>query len=280
MNRPLRFAGFAAGQVGDLAIMTVPSRVLKQLHPDCELTFCLGERYRDMLPLFLHHEHIDDLHVWRGYDEPRWPAAEDTAYIQWRGFDHVFNAMPPHTQPDWYNHRHYGQEACARFGLPIPEDYSYSLNAWMPLRKDCKRVVTLSLFPSKGTQMDKGLRISEAERLCISLRARRYTPVQLGGRFEPKLQNAEAPDLSILEATTLMLSSALHITADTGFSSIAAGYHHPTVGFYGNRNYPDQIDCANHLPPNRNAHYLRNVVPNDVTAAELIATAHEKGLLS
>ncbi len=33
------------------------------------------------------------------------------------------------------------------------------------------------------------------------------------------------------------------------------------------------------LPPNRNAHYLRNVVPNDVTAEELVTVAVEKGLL-
>lgn len=271
--------GMLAGQVGDSILCTVAVRAFKEVYPDSTFTFAVAEQYAGVLPLFINHPLIDDLHTWTGYDNPRWPAADDLAYIKWRGYDWVANAMAPHSQPDWYNHRTYGQEACVRFGLPIPEDQSYALVPWMRLRKDCSKVVTLSLFPSKGQQMAKGLLVSQAEKLCQDLRAMGYDPVQLGGRYEPKLEGAVAPSMSILEATTLMLSSKLHITSDTAFSSIAAGYSHPTLGFYGNRNYPDQIDCWSHLPPNRNAHYLRNVVPNAVTAEQLITAARETGLL-
>ncbi len=275
----MRGIGGLAGQYGDLVIQTVVARAFKQAYPDSHFTFAMAEKFAGILPLFLHHPDIDDLHVWEGYDNPHWPSTADQDYIRWRGYDWVANAMAGHIQPDWYNHRHYAQEACARFGLPWPADLSYQLTPWMPLRKDCKRVVTLSLFPSKATQMDKGLRIAEAETLCTDLRAMGYQPVQLGGRFEPALTNAVAPSMSILEATTLMLSSALHITADTAFSSIAAAYHHPTVGFYG-LNYPDMRDCFSHLPPNRNAYYIRNRAPNSVTAEELMTVADENGLLT
>lgn len=278
MSRPLRFAGFLGGQVGDAIIATVCCRVLKQRFPDCELTFCVADRYREVMPLFYQHPHIDSHHTWEGYDAA-WPTADDKAYIAWRGYDHVFHPMAGHSSFAWYNERHYGQEACARYGLPVPEDYSYHLNQWFPLRKDCKRVVTLSLFPSKGAQMDKGLTIPEAEKLCIALRKLGYTPAQLGGRFEPKLENAVAPSMSILEATTLMLSSALHVTADTGFASIAAGYQAPVLGFYG-RNYSDLIDNITQIPPNRNAHYIRDRHPNSVTAELLVTTALDKGLLT
>lgn len=273
----MRAIGFAQGQLGDLAIMTVACRAFKEAFPDSHLTFGIADRYRDALPLFAMHPHIDAFHTWSAYDN--WPDQTDLDYIRWGRFDRVYHAMPPHLSADWYNHRTYGQEACVRFGLPIPADQSYQLTPWQTLRKDCKRVVTLSLFPSKGAQMSKGLTIAEAEKLCLALKALGYTPIQLGGRFEPKLENAVAPSMSILEATTLMLSSKLHLSADTGFASIAGAYNAPLVGFYGNRNYPDQLDCASHLPPNRNAHYLRNVIPNEVTADQLIATAREKGLL-
>ncbi len=274
-----RGIGMLAGQYGDAVLCTVAIRAFKQAYPGAHFTFAVAQQYRDILPLFYHHPHIDDLHVWEGYDNPRWPSPADQDYIRWRGYDWVANAMAGHVQPDWYNHRHYAQEACARFGLTEPADLSYQLTPWMSLRKDCKRVVTLSLFPSKGTQMDKGLRVDEAEKLCVWLKGKGYTPVQLGGRFEPALSNAVAPSMSILEATTLMLSSALHITADTAFSSIAAGYHHPTVGFYG-LNYPDMRDCSSHLPPNRNAYYIRNRSPQSVTAEDILVAAEMNGLLT
>ena len=275
---PIRVIGALGGQYGDLVIQTVLVRTFKQLYPESHFTFAMAEKYRDIQPLFYQHPDIDDFHLWEGYDSA-YPTAADKAYVVWRGYDVVFNPMCGHSRADWYNHLHYGQEACARYGLPIPEDYSYHLVPWFRLRKDCRRVVTLSLFPSKAQQMDKGLTIPEAEKLCISLKALGYQPVQLGGKYEPKLENAVAPSMSILEATTLMLSAKMHFSADTGFASIAAGYNAPLVGFYGNRNYSDQIDCWSHLPPNRNAHYLRNVVPNEVTAEQLVTVAREKGLL-
>ncbi len=274
----MRGAGFAAGQFGDAVVMTVGVRAFAQAYPDSQLTFAVAEKFRDILPLFLHHPLIHDLHTWEGYDSPQWPTAADEAYIHWRDYDIVYNAMPPHSQHDWYNHRTYGQEACVRYGLPVPDDISYELVPWMRLRKDCSRVVTLSLFPSKGQQMDKTMPVAECEKLCVALRAKGYTPVQLGGRFEPTLNNAVAPSMSVLEATTLMLSSKLHITADTAFASIAAGYHHPAVGVYG-INYPDMTDCFSHLPPNRNAVYLKNVSPQRRTAAEVLAVIEEKGML-
>ena len=66
-----------------------------------------------------------------------------------------------------------------------------------------------------------------------------------------------------------MLSSKLHITADTAFSSIAAAYNHPTIGFYG-LNYPTMTDCFSHLPPNKNALYIKNRPPNSILASEII----------
>jgi ADP-heptose:LPS heptosyltransferase len=269
--------GFCGGQIGDAIVMTVAIRAFKQQYPHARFTFALAEKYKDVMPLFYQHELIDDYHVWDGWDAT-WPSVADRMYCYFRGFNHVYNALAPHSRPDWYNHHTYGEEACLRFGLPVPDDRSYHLNRWFPLWDGYKRTVTLSLFPSAG-QVHKTMPVEECEQLCVALKGLGYQPVQLGGKYEyVKLKNALAPHLSILEATKLMLSSALHITADTAFSSIAAAYKHPVVGFYG-INYPDMTDCFSHLPPNPNALYIKNRDPQSVKADEVIALARVMGEL-
>jgi ADP-heptose:LPS heptosyltransferase len=269
--------GFQQGQLGDLVIATVAARAFKQQFPDARLTFGIAEKYRDALPLFFCNKHINDFHIWDGYDN--WPTKLDREYMYFRGFDRVFNAMPPHSRPDWYNYRTYGEENCIRFGLKVPDDTSYELVQWFPLSEGHKKTITLSLFPSAG-QLHKTMPVDECEKLCVYLKAAGYSPVQIGGKFEyVRLANAYAPHLSIFEATKLMLSSAFHITADTAFSSIAAAYKHPVLGFYG-INYPDMVDCFSHLPPNPNAIYIKNRDPQTVKADELMTLAQEGGLLT
>ena len=269
--------GFCGGQTGDAVVMTVAIRAFKQQNPNARFTFALAEKYKEIMPLFYHHPHIDDFHIWDGWDST-WPSILDREYIYFCGFDMVYNALCPHTRPDWYNYNTYGEEACLRFGLKIPDDKSYELVRWFPLYLDRKKIVTLSLFPSAG-QVHKTMHVDECEKLCIILKKMGYNPVQLGGKFEYiKLKNAMAPHFSIFEATKLMLSSRLHITADTAFSSIAAGYKHPVVGWYG-INYPDMKDCFSHLPPNPNAVYIKNRDPQTLTAEEVINTIKESGVL-
>lgn len=276
MSTPFNAIGFAAGQVGDLVIQTVAARAFKQQYPGSRLTLGIAEKYRDILPLFIQQPNVDDLHIWDGYDN--WPTVTDREYMYWRGFTKVYNAMPPHTRPDWYNHNTYAEENCLRFDLKVPDDTSYELVRWFPLEEGRGKVVTLSLFPSAG-QLHKTMPVDECERLCVALKALGYTPVQLGGKYEyVKLKNAYAPHLSILEATKLMLSSHLHISADTAFCSIAAGYKHKTLGYFG-CNYPDMTDCFSHLPPNPNAVYIKNRDPQTVKAQELIELAKGVGLL-
>jgi ADP-heptose:LPS heptosyltransferase len=261
--------GFNGGMYGDSVIMTVAARAFKQQFPDAHLTFAVNRKFDGIMPLFAHNPNIDAFHSWDGYDAA-FPNKADQDYIAFQRFDHVFNQMAGHVSQDWYNHRHYAEEACVRHGLKPPADLSYELVKWFPRLPGCERYVTLSLFPSKGGQMDKTMPVPECEKLCLGLRAMGYTPVQLGGRFEVKLENAVAPDFSILEAAQVLTSSAFHITADTAFASIAAGYKHPTIGFYS-RNYPDMVSCESHLPPNPNAIYFKNRVLKDLTAEEILA---------
>lgn len=251
----IKACGFLLGQFGDLVIQTVACRAFKEQYPDSHLTFAIAKKYNAILPLFFHNRYIDDIHIFDGYDD--WPNQTDKEYLDFKKFDVVYNGMAGHTRPNWYNYYHYAQEACLRQGLNPPSDISYYLEPWFEPYSEYKNVVTLSLFPSKGEQLDKTMPITECENLCLALRKMGYRPIQLGGKFEVKLQNAESPDFSFLEAAKMLRASKLHITADTAFSSVAAGYQHPCVGFYG-LNYPDMTDCFSHLPVNRNAFYIKN----------------------
>lgn len=265
----IKACGFLAGQFGDLVIQTVACRAFKEQYPDSHLTFAIARKYSAILPLFLHNKYIDDIHIFDGYDD--WPNAVDKEYLDFKKFDIVFNAMAPHTRQDWYNYFHYAAEACLRQGLKPPQDLSYYLEPWFePYKED--NIVTLSLFPSKGTQLDKTMPMDECEKLCIALKSKGLKPIQLGGKFEVKLANAESPDFSFLEAAKMLRCSKAHITADTAFSSIAAGYQHPCVGFYG-LNYPNMKDCFSHLPVNRNAIYLKNKPVQTVTHEEILELA-------
>lgn len=274
----IKAIGFLGGQYGDAVLTTVACRAFKEQFPDSHLTFALSEKYQNILPLFFNHPHIDDYHLWEGYDRT-WPTIMDREYMYFRAFNKVFNPMSGHSRHDWYNFHTYGEEACLRFGLTPPKDLSYELVRWFPTYTGYSKVVTLTLFPSGGQQLDKTMPLAQCENLCVILKKMGYQPVQLGGKFEVRLQNAQAPHFSIFEATKLMLSSAFHITADTAFSSIAAGYKHPTVGFYG-LNYPDMKDCFSHLPPNPNALYIKNKNPQQTTAEELINFAKAGGLIT
>lgn len=259
--------GFVNSLYGDTVIMTVACRAFKLKYPDAKLTFAVADKFKDILPLFVRNPNIDSFHVWSSYND--WPQKVDQEYINFRKFDYVFHPQPAHSRLDWYNHNHYAQEACIRYGLVPPDDLSYELVKWFPELPEYKKCITLSLFPNKGTQMDKTMTVEECENLCVGIKKLGYQPIQLGGKYEVKLENAVSPDLSFIEAAQILTSSALHITADTAFSSIAAGYKHKTLGFYG-LNYKDMRDCGSHLPPNSNAYYFRNIVPQQLKAEELL----------
>lgn len=259
--------GFKQGQIGDLVIQTAVARAYKEQSEGGLLTFGINTKYKDILPLFFNNQYIDDYHIWDGYDN--WPTHNDIEYINFRKFDVVFHPMARTSSHDWYNKHHYITEDCLVQGLKSPSEMKYSLNPWFPLYKDHQKTITLSLFPSSSTQLNKTLDIDKCEQLCLDIKKLGYRPIQLGGKFDIRLKNAENPDLSIFEATKLMLSSKLHITADTSFSSIAAGYNHPTIGFYG-LNYPNMTDCFSHLPPNNNAFYFKPKNVKDLRVEEII----------
>ena len=268
----IKVIGFNAGAVGDLVMMTALTRQFKKENSDSYFIFGIGNRYAHIVSLFYNHSFIDDIHIWSSYDE--WPVYEDIKYIIEKKIDKVYNAMPDHFDELWYNKRHYIQEHGLIHGFSQIDDLTCILNPYFGAIKDCDKVITLSMFPQFDKGQKKSLSLNKLEELCLNIKKLGFLPIQLGGKYEQKLENAEKPDFSMLEAARLLYSSRLHITADTSFSWISSSYKHLTIGVYTN-NLPYMIDSWSHRPINSNAYYFHRDNLENLAIEEIIIKIKE-----
>lgn len=267
MTKPIRAIGFLAGLAGDLVISSPAIREFKQVFPNSHLTFAIGSRYAHMAELFRGLPYIDDFHIWETYDN--WPTQGDKDYLAAANYDFVFNPFPHHTRSDWYNLFHYTQETSMMQGLPCPVDCQCELG-YVPEKRDCSNVVTLSLFAS-GSQLSKTLTEEQREELAAKIRERGLIPVQIGSN-DLRIKGCEwGGDRSITQATDLLVNSHCHITIDTSFAWIASAYKKRTIGLYG-VNYADmRLDrIVSHNPVNPNATYLNRQKVSDINVDEII----------
>ena len=264
----MKAIGFLKQCMGDLVNQTVPLRAFKQVYPDSHFVFGIDQKYKSIEPLFKNHPWISETHIWDGIDN-NWPNNEDNKYIQEQKFDLVFNAMADHTRPDWFNFYHYGAEFSMMAGLVPPTDLSPYLNRWFDLYDNCNKVITLSMFPSFDQGQKKSLSIDKLEDLCINIKKLGYSPIQIGSTFERKLENAERPELTILQAAQLLCSSKLHLTADCFYAWLSSAYRRPTIGVYTN-NLPTMTNSWSHRPINPEAFYFHRNNLLDLTSEEII----------
>jgi ADP-heptose:LPS heptosyltransferase len=250
----MKIIGYFCGQVGDLVIQTPLIRQFKQENPNCNLILGIGNKYKQVVPLFYNSPYIDDIHLWDSYED--WPNENDFKYIKQEKFNIIYGGMPNHTEDYWYLYRHYAQEFGEMYGMKI-KNLQCELDPWFGKLDNCDKIVTLSMFPSMDVGQKKSLSIEQLEKLCIEVKKLGYLPFQLGGKYEPKLENAERPDMSLIQAAQLLYSSKLHLTCDTSFGWISSAYQHKTIGFYTN-NLPFMTEEAskNIQPINPNAYYF------------------------
>lgn len=249
----LKFCGPAVhGQLGDLVGNTVFCRALKELHPDCEITFAIGNKYKRAAFLFEQNKLIDKIHIWGSYDE--WPIKSDIDFMQEQKFNQVFNPRQRHSRLDWYNYYSYCQEWTLMHNVPTASDLRPYLNPWYHTINK-QKIVTLSAFPGTDKAFDKSLKLEDWAAICKYIRSKGYTPIELGGKFAKDIENCERPDLELMDSCKLLLDSSLHLSVDCGMGWIAAGYQKNLIGFYTN-SQPDMVHPWSHLPANDNANYL------------------------
>jgi len=264
----LKAIGFAGGQYGDAVMSTVACRAFKQTYPNSHLTFALSEKYKKILPLFKDHPDIDTYYLWQGYDD--WPTERDLLFLKNNKYNIIYSPVPEHIDFDWYNKRHHCEERVLMYGLKPPEDLSCYLNPWFGKDDQFKNYISISAFPSYGVAFERTIGLSFWNDLILNINKMGYKCIQLGGEYDIQIENAEKPNLSILETAKILYSSKLHITVDTSWAWIGSAYKQNTVGIYG-YHYKNQSNYPN-CPVNENAKYILTKNLSDISLEMTLET--------
>ena len=261
----MKAIGACAGQVGDIIMGTVFARAHKQKYPESHLVCGIADKYGFTAPLLEENEFYDSVHIWDGYND--WPTASDRLHIAQSEYDIVYNAMPQHTEPFWYLHRHQTAEMCLMHGLEPPENLQASLSVNGERENN---IIALSLFGvTRGEE--KSCSVEQGKQIVELIRKLGYKPVQIGLVDEPSI--CEDRFLSTLQGTAeFVKKSAALITIDTAMAWIASGFSHPTIGLYSYKYYPMATTAKNWMPVNPNAIYLEsnsvsNIISEKIEAA-------------
>lgn len=262
--------GLNHGQFGDLLIqLPILSSILKNF-PDCQITYNINKKYAGIVPLLLNHPHIKNIYISDGYEKF---SEKDEKFLSEKKFDHVFNPMPKHDDPEWYNKFTYCQEIARIHRLPPPESNQINLTKWFDVPEKNDKLITTSLFAS-GTQYEKTLEFKKIRELFWEIESLGYEVVRLDQNEEfDRLcySEWESNKNSMIDAARLMLSARLHITVDTSWSWISSGYQHPTLLLLG-CNYPGMTDPFSHVPENPNQQVLWSQNIKNIPVEKIIDT--------
>ena len=257
----MKAIGFNAGQYGDLAMNVVAAGVLAEIHPECKLTFAIGNRYADCEGAFRFQKNIDSTYIWDSYNT--WPAPTDLKYMEEKKFDLAFNAMPIHPDPQWYLKRHQTEEVCYMHGLPPPRSRKINLQKYWPsegrenIYKNYVYITREGSFENKKVSVSQ---FTEVEKFLTSKGLSIITP------YADKIEK----HLSYFDSIRIMTACKFLITVDTGMCWFASAYNIPTVGLYGYEFYPGATTSKNWQPENPNAIYLEDKRVRDIDPERII----------
>ncbi len=254
----MRAIGFNAGQFGDVVMGTVAARAHKEKFPDSHLTLGIAEKYSAIHSLFANHVSINAVHIWKGYND--WPTPEDSLHMAMSMYDKVYEAMPQHTEPFWYLHRHQTAELCLMHGLTPPKNLQVSLGkSW---HSESSNHIALSLFgATRGDH--KSVTEKQGKEIAALVSKLGYMPIQLGLESEPQICEKRFVGTFEESVTNMLVCRAL-ITVDTAMAWIASGYSHPVVGLYGYEYYPMAKSSKNWQPVSPNAIYVESPKVSDI----------------
>lgn len=262
----MKAIGFNMQQRGDLIMNTVAAQSLIELYPYCHLTFGIAKPYEDMLPLFLNHPYIHDIHVWDSDDGLN---KNDLDYINFIKYDKVFDPMPKHTYDLWFLNnlvKSQADEVCLMHKLPILKKPQCFLNKWFEC-PDLKKYI--AFFPFAGFyNKNNTKRLSEikAQSIVNDLTKLGYSVIQLGGSNEPKLENVIKLNTSYFESVKILLGCKFALGTDSGFAWLCSAYNFPLIGLYSSAYYKyENINYISKIQPiNLNAIYLDEENVNDI----------------
>lgn len=244
--------GFNLGKYGDLAMNTVAARSFKENFPDYSLSCAIAKKFSSISPLFENHPYFDDIVILEGYDD--YPTKSDLEIL--KNYDLVFNGMPQHKIPNWYNTlRNQTESVCINHGLPVPVDLSCEFNKYFRTRRR-KKTLAFAPFGNYG-KSKKSFDQNSAQKIVDFICKMDLNVIQVGHKDEPCLKNVEKFNLSYFDSVKLILSCDALITCDTGLNWVMSGYKHPVIGFYFREGlHPYQASSKTIQPINPNSQYF------------------------
>lgn len=260
------------GQFGDIVINTVLFRMIKILYPDSEVIANINKKYAEIVPILLNNKYIDAFRIWNGYDN--WPNARDQNFISSLEDGYrIFHPMPRHSSNNWFIKYHQCQEVCVMNGFSdmsyLTGDYSCYLNKWFDIDSSPQFIAFAPFGGWYNQNNDKKLSVSKAQKIVDNIVKCGYSVLQLGGQDEPKLNNVDKHDYSILDSVKAMLGCKLLLHTDTFLGWVASAYSHPQIGLYSNRYYTQKY-IKNIQPINNNAIYLDEENVNKIEEEKII----------
>jgi ADP-heptose:LPS heptosyltransferase len=245
------YAGFNQGQYGDIFIGLTAARVLKRVDPGCNFLLSINRRYQDCKEIFKLSKDIDDIVIWDTYND--FPGENDLRDIErlngtYTDFN-LFDPMPQHVTPDWYNHRHQTEEFCLMHDLPSPTEEEMNFQLSKP---EVERGNYICICPATSFGRNKNLTseiINEIKSFCSDTG---LELIQVSGPEDPLVDGAERFVGSFYESILKVLSSKFLVSADTGMIWAISAFSHPTIGFYSYRFYGGAETSINWRPKNTN----------------------------
>ncbi len=257
-----------AGQFGDCIMNTVVARALKEKFPNSELIMGIGDKYKEIEPLFKNHPFINSTYIWDSYNN--WPSQSDINYLEQNKFDLILHAMPQHPQNHcWYKLVNRQTEAsCIMNGLTPPKDLSCYLEKYFEV-PSCKDYIAISPFTAwqkKNISNEKWQAIID-----YIVKVRGFNVLQLGApnehhfknTFYPNAMHYSWPPWDYFQSVKKMLGCTFIITLDGGLCWSSSAYSHPTLGLMG-LHYDGLNSSKLYQPINPNGHYLEAPRAEDI----------------
>jgi hypothetical protein len=254
------------GQIGDIVMFTATARRIKEIFPNCRLTFAVSERYREAGELVEGLPFVDRLFVTRNYFDLRtdltyvpwhcgWPAdyrGEDEV-VEQRKHDIVLETRPRHRRMPWWEFDHQVAEMAHQVGVPGPIDLRTEVaippSTTTPLAAEGRIVLhnDPSIDPTKAWPRE-----------CVQALASAIGPDNMVLLGNPGPTVPGTVDLrgstTLAEAAAIVASARCYVGIDSGLMWIAGSLQVPVVGLYGTSYVPAYEKIQ---PLNPNAVYLQ-----------------------
>jgi ADP-heptose:LPS heptosyltransferase len=247
---PLRIYTGLLGQIGDIIMFTATARRLKELFPNCRLTFAVSRQYREAGELVVGLPYVDRLFVTELYFEKLtpplfqpwergWPVdfrGEDEVREQ-RGHDLVLETRPRHRRERWWEHDHQVAETAHMVGVPGPIDLRTEIRIPDGTRIPPEARGKIVLHNDPAIDPSKAWSWEHVHRFVEQVGAEEVVLLGGPGPAVPGVLDLRGRT-TLAQAAATIEQARCYVGIDSGLMWIAGSLQVPAVGLYGTSYIP------------------------------------------